>query len=575
MLLLILVWLLTTASVLSLGAGLLVACRADATPPKAAVLAVLGLMVASAVLAVWALALPLGHGYGAGLYLASLLPLGARRVRRVVRAGFDWSVGYGIAAPALALLMACALLKATGPTEVFDDAVGYLPIFRSMLDYGVIIGFGNLHPNFAYNSHWSLLGAFYSFEWLVGRPLYDINGWVAWLGAWYAFSFLPALWAGRVRGLYLLVVALPFFFFRNQMSGNSTDLPLAIVSWVVLAEWLLGTDGRQPALGRLLFVALPVFAFTLKVTALSLLVLPLALLAEQRGRTRILTLAVGVGAAILFLAPWLARNVLMTGYLYFLVPKLDLLAIDWKMPLVVIDRLKAQVAGDIHHSPKRLADPAWWRAFLLEGLNLQNRLIVLLAFGSMAAGALAAALGLGRLGRTQRRLRYLAFCAVQGIGVLFWFAAATEPRYGHAALTMASLGLLCWALARVPQPWLGYVGKAFVVGITGLMAVAALRSLAEFTPYTRQVLIYPAPYPEVEWRNEPGANFTAHWPYRLLTPLDDRLRFPATHTAGREKHPNCWCTPLPCIYRPQDLPLLEQRGPSLRDGFRYKRPPRD
>lgn len=575
MLILVFAWLLITASLLSLGGGLLCLFQADGGVVKAPVTAALGLVAASFVLSVWALFLPLGHSLGGILFAASLLPLLSGRVRGVIRAGFDWQGGYVVAAPAMAFLFAAAVLKAAGPTEIFDDAVGYIAIFRTMLDDGVMIGLGNLHPNLAYNSHWSLLGAFYAFEWLFGRPLYDINGWVVWLGGWYAFRFLPELWAGRVRGLYFLIATTPFFYFRNQMSGNSTDLPVSIITWMILTEWLLGAGKGNPRLARLLFLALPLFAFTLKVTAISLLILPLALLWEERPADRKGTFAFAIGAGIVLLAPWFARNVLMTGYLYFLASGLDLFSVDWKMPLTVIDRLKAQVAGDIHHSPKHLTDPAWWREWWYQGLNLQNRAIVGLAFGGMAVGAIAALLKLGRLGRSERQTRVLAFCAVQAVGILFWFSAATEPRYGHAALTFASLGLLCWAAARLPQNRLPAIGKGFVLGITLLTGVATYRSWKEFTPFVKEVAVWPAPYPEIEWRVVQGSNFSANFPFRLITPLDDRLRFPAVHTAGREKHPNCWCTPMPCLYRTQDLPLLEKRGPSLRDGFRYKTPPKD
>lgn len=575
MLLLIVSWLLLTASTLSLGAAVLHMLKAAGQPVKAPVIVVVGLAAASVLLATWSIFLPLGGYWGGLLFCASLLPLAWSPVRAILRASVIRQPGNTVAAPALAYLFATALLKAAGPTEIFDDAVAYLPIFRSTLDDGIIIGLGNLHPNLAYNSHWSLLGAFYSFEWLFGRALYDINGWVVWVGGWYAFSFLPELWAGRVRGLYLLIAATPFFYFRNQMSGNSTDLPVSIITWLILTEWLLGAGRENPKLARLLFVALPVFAFTIKVTAISLLILPLALLWEERPLDRKATLAFGIASVSVILAPWFARNVLMTGYLYFLAPALDLFSVDWKVPLTVIGRLKAQVAGDIHHGPKQLGDPAWWQEWWYQGLNLQNRTIVGLAFGSMVIGAVAALFRLGRLGQAERSSRLMAFCLIQAIGLLFWFSAATEPRYGHAALTFASLGLLCWGVARLPQGWLPLPGKGFVTGITLLMALAALRSYKEFTPFVMEVAVWPAPYPEVEWQIVQGSNFTANFPYRLITPLNDRLRFPAVHTAGREKYPNCWCTPMPCLYRREDLPLLQRRGPTLRDGFRFKKAPKD
>jgi|GEM_PF-6289992 len=573
MLILALLWLLVSASALGVGGLVVAACGGGQARVSAPALAWVGLAVISTICSFFSLLAPLGHGYGAALFALTLAPWAWAPARRVVYAGFSWARGGWVAAPALAMLFAGGLLKSSGPTEIFDDAVGYIVIFRAMLDQGIIIGLGNLHPNLAYNSHWSLLGAFYSFEWLVGRPLYDINGWLVWLGAWHAFSFLPRLWQGQLRSVYVWMAITPFFYFRNQMSGNSTDLPVAIVTWLLVGEWLLEPKLGSKAMGRLFWLFLPAFVLSVKITALALLALPIGYLALTPAAYRKQEALWALGILGLVLAPWFMRNVLMTGYLYYLLPKIDIFSVDWKMPRVVIHRLRLQVLYDFHHQPKVLSNPLWWRRWWSWGFNAQQHLMLQFT----ALSALVALLGYiwvgSRLHHALMRPRVLVVVAMLGVGLGFWFATPTEARYAHAWLVLSCLGLVGWAVAQVPAAYTKGAGKVLAIAITAAMLLPTYKTLQETPPQLSQELVWPALYPIVIYKAVQASNFTAYRPVAYKTRFTDRSRFPAKHMAQRDSTPNCWCTPLPCIYRPLDLPLLQQRGKTLRDGFRFTGPP--
>jgi len=163
MLLLIGLWMLVTLSALASGAALVALCGGENLGLRAPVVAWVGLGGLSVFCSFWSLAMPLGHANGAVLFGLTVLPIFWSKARKIIWDGFSWPAYAWASGGALAMVMAAALLKSAGPTAIFDDAVGYIVIFRAMLDHGVIIGLGNLHPNLAYNSHWSLLGAFYSF----------------------------------------------------------------------------------------------------------------------------------------------------------------------------------------------------------------------------------------------------------------------------------------------------------------------------------------------------------------------------------------------------------------------------
>jgi hypothetical protein len=547
---------------------------------------VVGLAANTTVLAWLSLIIPLGNAYGAGLFGISLLPIFITKVRRLLWASLigQKKITLYIWGASILLIGISAVLKATGPTEIFDDAVAYLPIFRSILDYGLVIGLGNLHPNFAYNSHWSLAGAFYSYEWLFGQAEYDINAWVAIVGVAYSGYFIARLWEGQMRPIIVLLAFLPYFYFRNQMSGNSTDLPTAIFSWLVLGEWLLGKtliqtnlvgggiiSASNKRLNALLFIALPLFIFTMKVTALSLLFLPVVLLFRFLVEPKTPTAyywRIAIISGVVVLAPWFIRNVYLTGYLYFLAPKLDLFALDWKMPLNVLARLTEQIAGDVHHSPKQ-ASLQWLTRWLKEGFNPSSLVILFAGLGGGALLAFAAFVNYPKMRTYVSNYRTITVAASLVFGWLFWFSAATEPRYGHTVLTMLALLLPSIAICAIPDTFKKVGSKIIVSVFLSVLGFSTYKSNKEFPSGYPQLLYSPAPYPEVTWQNIQGKNFIAHFPIKFVSSFEDRLRFFPAHTAARERFPQCWLTPMPCIYRREDIPLLEQRGPSPRDGYRY------
>ena len=463
-----------------------------------------------------------------------------------------------------------ALFKASSPTEIFDDGIAHLPVIYTFREYGIVLGLANLHPNFGYNTH-SILGAsLFSFPFLPGGPSYDLNAWLACLCAWRAATLVRQFFNKGSIGLAFLAMALPVFILRNQLTGLATDPPLYILAWLLMLEWLqtdVGHPNANKAAHLATFVLLPLAAITFKPNGIALLVLSVAYLLPffQRRQFKIIFLAAFL--AIAFLGIWFLRNLGLTGYLYLLFPSIDFFTYDWKVPSQVLLLLKDQVNGEIFHQPFQFSAQfvsKWWAAW-----PGSSKLVGLLALFSMVFLAILPLIDKPLVLSQSAYKRAVPVALTLAFGLIIWLFTATEPRYGHAYLIFLALSGPAFLVHHFAQKF----QKPHLTLLFGLVIFAAtfnaVKSFSEFTVWDK-VLLIPAPYPVVESGQVLASNFLAHMPLRFITSPQDRLRIPPSRaTEVIRQQAGCWATPFPCIYRCSDLAHIQQRGITIRQGFRY------
>lgn len=346
----------------------------------------------------------------------------------------------------------------------YDSDLYHAQSIRWIEEYGVVKGLGNIHVRFAYNSSFFALSALYSMKFLTGHSLHAVNGFVALL-LW--VKVLPLFSRGRKGGSRTLVTRfarLGAFYYLTVIYSDvvspASDYVIMCVVFFIVIKWLelLEREEDSAAPYALLCVA-GVYAVSLKLTAGLILILtakPLLMLVRER-RWRDIGVYLAMGAVTI--APWFARTLLLSGYLLYPFPALDLFDVDWKMDAAAaaLDAAEIRTWGRGLNNAALVELPIseWFPGWFQGSLPAIGKLLVL---ADMFCLLLFVILLVRRLGRRKGagadRLAggQLLVLAAVAASYLFWQFSAPLLRYGYAyvlLVVMITAGIACDILCDI------------------------------------------------------------------------------------------------------------------------------
>ncbi len=337
----------------------------------------------------------------------------------------------------LFLILENATQRPTNP----DTNLYHAQAIRWIETYPAVPGLGNLHGRLAFNSAWLVTNALFSFSFLGLRSFHLSAGFLSLVACFIFWQGLAALAAGRFSASNLLKTGflfLTFYVLGGELSSPGTDLPVSLLIWLVAVLWLEKTEDEQPyhlpLIGLLAF-----FAVTIKLSALPLLLILLPYL--RSNKRRLLWLA---ACGLLVMLPFVLRNVILSGYLVYPYPSLDLFSVDWKIPPEIAEKDRQRIiefgrfvgAGDIH------APFSEWFLYWLSRQSLNRRVLFFAALLTPLAGIPL---------RFRPRPVWGGWLVMVG-GLLFWLASAPDFRFGYGFLpTALLLALLPWLSAAMER----------------------------------------------------------------------------------------------------------------------------
>jgi hypothetical protein len=422
---------------------------------------------------------------------------------------------------------------------VYDSALYHVQSIRWATAYPAIPGIGNLHGRLAFNSHFFLLCGLFDGTWLGLKNGFPLNSLVVLLLLWR----MMARWVAAYRQgdgvdflFYLMNFGFALFFLVKIVHSPTPDVFVAVLIWWVLI-WIKDfKEGKTTS--YIVPLALCFLAPTVKLSAIfTLCFLPVFLQISLRNVLKIAAL----GAVMLL--PFLMRNYVLSGWLVYPFPSIDLFQVDWKIPLEQVIAEKQFIeswsrifAYDMQRTlamPLREWLPYWWagQAVFWKSILLLNILsIVLLLLGGVKRNFLQR----WEMGLTGALL----------INVAFWFKTAPDPRFaagfllGNAALAASYCVRLLPALpTKVKTTGMNAAFLFLYLAVFGLIGLKA-KSL------TIKDLYQPRPMEQIVARRY---NWTG-WP--LWIP---------------EVGERCFDCPIPCA--PQVNERLRLRGKDLREGL--------
>ncbi len=327
---------------------------------------------------------------------------------------------------------------------------------RWIEEYGVVKGLGNLHCRFGYNSAIFAVSALYSLKFLLGRSLHAVNGIIAFILSVGALDLKRAFRRrrmllsdyARVGAVYYLTTI------YDEVIAPSSDYAVMCIVFFIIIKWLVlleEEDGQvqNASVPYALLCVACVYALTLKLTAGLILLLTIKpaymLLREKRWKEIGIFLAMGLMVAV----PWMARTVLITGWLLYPFVGLDLFDVGWKIEehIVAIDayliRVWAKSANALKDTSLKSWVPYWFRT----ALSSTERLLIVADLGSCAA-AVAIAVSVF-IRKNWKQLDYLLVIAAVGCSYLYWQFNAPMIRYGYAYVLLLAVLVGGYLLERL------------------------------------------------------------------------------------------------------------------------------
>jgi hypothetical protein len=427
-------------------------------------------------------------------------------------------------------------------------------------NYPVVPGLGNLHSRLAFNSSWLVTNALFSFIFLGGQSFHLVASVLFLVVLFYSGSAASQLLKNGLKfsslfKVFLLPVA--FYVLASEVSSPGTDLPVTLIIWVVLAEWLtmLENNHKPSHTCAVVLFMITIYAVTIKLSSAPLVLVGVWLVFASDVKRQVNSLLKCAALGLMVALPWLGRNIIVSGYLIYPFPSIDLFKVDWKIPIAQAfdDQMAIQSWGKIPghdigvvaKMPLMQWFREWWanlttfRRWVLEDIIVMPFILALY----------------GVVSRTFQRasLKFITplwpVYLVTYTGVAFWFFGSPDFRFGY--------GFLMAALFLSISPWFILLRNLFSLSDTTLASLL-LVILIGFQAFTL--------YKSVEWRTLPS-RLILPADYKSLPTAPCQLANAIVLQPDKDSWSECWYNAFPCT--PKCNSNVTLRGTSWGDGFRY------
>jgi hypothetical protein len=296
---------------------------------------------------------------------------------------------------------------------------------------------------FAYNSSFFALQALYSLKFLIGDSLHAVNGFIALLLSFEVIKLIDIAKKrhinisdfARIGAFYYLTVI------YSDIVSPATDYTIMCIIFYLVIKWLALIEIKEKSYVpySLICVAL-VYAVTVKLTAgviLLLLIKPAYMLIRDR-KWKDIASFIFMGIVTMF--PWLARTVIISGYLIYPYPSIDLFNVDWKIPKESVIRDAAEIKtwgrGIYNADLVDLKIGDWFPNWFNTTLPTIGKLFIILDIMCIAVFAILVVLTI------RKRLKQYDELLVLGsvlASYVFWQTSAPLLRYGYAYIILTIL----------------------------------------------------------------------------------------------------------------------------------------
>ena len=380
----------------------------------------------------------------------------------------------------------------------YDSDLYHAQSIRWIEEYGVVKGLGNLHNRLAYNSSIFAVTALYSMKFLLGQSLHTVCGFMALLLNVSVLDILKCIKNKKLEmSDYVRIAALYYLtIIYDEVVSPASDYPIMCTVFFIVLVWAELAERKEKSIVPYALLCVGcVYAISLKLTAgliLVLLIKPAYVLIKQK-KVKDIFLYIAMGCIVI--CPWFIRNVIISGYLIYPFPAVDIFSFEWKIdPLVAaIDAAEIKIWGKGLYNAAALDVPmsVWIGNWFNTMLSTTEKLIILADVVCIFAGVLTIVILL--IKRKWEHADWILMEIMTIVCYLFWQTSAPLFRYGYAytlLLIVLTFGFL--------QQRIGFSKIVFYLALCGCILKLSL-SVKEFMNSGRGVtLIWQMDYSEYE-----------------------------------------------------------------------------
>jgi hypothetical protein len=324
-----------------------------------------------------------------------------------------------------------------------DTSLYHAQAIRWYEEYGAVKGLANLQWHFGYNSSYFGFAALFSLSFLGFGSFHCTTGFIAAIVCLWAVSYLKDFSSRKRHVTDFCALGILFYALVNFVGfvSPASDYATMFFATYLVARWAEESESEENNITSFsLLSVLAVFTVSLKLSAALLVLLAIYpavyLIKEKRGKEIALYIVLG----LVTILPFLIRNVIISGWLLYPFPAIDLFNVDWKLPkqYAIIDsayiKTWARCLYDVSliDMPIREWLPIWWS----EQENYGQYLIIC----NLLAIVLDIATLLHCIFRKKKiRLNIVLLILVNVICAIAWLLLAPFIRYGLAFLLVTPL----------------------------------------------------------------------------------------------------------------------------------------
>lgn len=445
------------------------------------------------------------------------------------------------------LIGVATLIWTVGYPQHYDTSLYHYQAIKWIEEYGVVPGLGNLHNRFAYNSAFMPLQALFSFEWLIGQSLHTVNGFLCFFFLSYA-AVTNRMWEKKKPVLSDLLKIATFIYIwynRSTISSPSSDTLTMLLILYICTKWSEFAEENiedEKIYGFLCILC--VYAVSVKLSAAVCVILVVWSAVRMIRKRRTGLIAAYIIWGIVIIAPWLIRNVIISGYLLYPYPQIDLFNVDWKMPASVLtyDSREIMVWGRRVFEVEQYGKPIWeW--FPKWFMETSPFIVTLGIIGTIGCVISMFIKVKNRKGDIKRDI--LGIYGV--VAIIAWLFSAPLIRYGMVYVLIP----VCICIADLMER---DGNKKFVIALNILLMLVLIPTGAGYMASIEEIgdrqRIRQEDY---EWRLTTNRELKAGIKVWLPTEGDQSS-----------------ADVFPCVPYGAMLDKIELRGDSLKEGFRMK-----
>lgn len=448
------------------------------------------------------------------------------------------------------------LLMVSMPPQLPDTLYYHIQNIMWNDQYSIVYGLGNLHDRFGFNSNILLIFSTFGYKAMFGQYIYGINA------LFFALFFIDIIIYSKrskpiITVISLSIVLLFFIIYKLHLASASTDFVVNILIVYLLIKVLRNHDSIKE--NTLLFWLIPIFSITLKLSLIPICLSCVCIAVYlYRNRQYKLLISYFILGCIIIL-PWLARNIIISGYLIYPLTAIDIFDVDWKVPIKYAIESKNFIQAYAISIEAFDATNEVLQYPLLKKITLwiseQSVINLLIGISSTICFILSSIFIFSK--RNWHKYSDLFFFWVTILAAyLFWMIMAPDIRF--------ALGILCGVIAipiylfadrykiKISHKYVNYIGISYIALIS-IISYRYFYSIKD--PQKSYSSIIYKPQGMELLRKE-----TVYTIYAPVTINNLRLYIPLS---------GCIDCELPCSR--DYIDNIEMRGPTLQEGFRGKK----